>query len=131
MKHLDPTLCVLIFSAHTSTGTTFVYCFMGSLTTEQFLGYSDIVYESDWYKMPIDMQKLLQFVIIDAQRPHIFNGFGIIDSNLTTFVKVIHTCRQKSLFSKSYIRVRSTDHENGHHLLHDVQEAHGLEEKMQ
>lgn len=88
MKHFDPNILVLIIGANTSTGTTFVYCYIGSLTTEIFFLYGDISYESDWYKLPIEQQKLLQLIIADAQRPQIFHGFGIIESNLTTFIKV-------------------------------------------
>lgn len=91
MKHLDSNILVLIFGVISGTGTTFLYCLIGSWTTEQFLLYGDRSYESEWYKLPIDQQKLMQIIIIDAQRPHVFSGFGIIDLNLMTYIKVRNT----------------------------------------
>lgn len=88
---MDPSILVLIFGASSGTGTTFLYCLIGSWTTEQFLLFGDRSYESEWYKMPIDLQKIVQLMIIDAQQPLVFNGFGIIDLSLMTFIKVHNT----------------------------------------
>lgn len=66
----------------------FLYCFVGSLTTDQFHRFGDISYEFEWYQLPIDLQKYLTLIIADAQRPQVFTGFNIIDSSLMTFTKV-------------------------------------------
>lgn len=77
-------LCIL-----SSTGTVFLYCYTGSLTTDQFLRYGDIAYESDWFLMPIEMQTYLILIIADAQRPLEFHGMRIINLNLATFASVM------------------------------------------
>lgn len=72
-----------------SVGVVYVYCFVGSLITDQFLRFGDIAYESEWMKMPTGLQKFIQMMIADAQRPLIFNGLNIVDLNLNAFTKVI------------------------------------------
>lgn len=81
-------LLPLIIACTMSIGTVFLYCFFGSLTTDQFLRYAHISYESEWYTLPIELQKFIQLIIADAQRPRIFQGFKIIDLNLLAFTKV-------------------------------------------
>lgn len=88
MKHLDLNFFVLCIGANTSIGTIFLYCFVGSLTTEQSLRFVDISYESQWYKLSMDQQKIIHILMVNAQRPLIFSGFQIIELNLITFIKV-------------------------------------------
>lgn len=71
-----------------STGVVFIYCYVGTFTTEQFLLYADITYESKWYKFPVPLQKLLTILLAYSQRPRYFNGYGLIDLTLVTFTTV-------------------------------------------
>lgn len=64
-------------------------CYVGSYTTENFLRFGDASYESMWYKLPTDLQKYVILIIAEAQRPRVFNGFGVIDLNLMAATKVI------------------------------------------
>lgn len=88
MRRLDLSALSLIIASTLSIGTVFLYCFIASLTTEQFSCYGDIAYESEWYKFPIKLQKCIHIIIADAQRPHVFYGFKILDLNLWAFTKV-------------------------------------------
>lgn len=54
----------------------------------QFHRYGDISYEAQWIKMPIELQKFVQIVIADAQRPLKFTGLNLVDLNLTAFTTV-------------------------------------------
>lgn len=87
--NLDLTVVVSILGLQMSTGTVLLYCYVGSLTTSQFLRFGDISYESDWIKMPIAMRRFILLLIADAQRPIIFKGLSLIDLNLMTFTTVI------------------------------------------
>lgn len=71
-----------------STSIVFMYCYVGSLTTQQFLRYSVVWYEIPWYKLPIDLQKFIPLIIANTQQPLIFQGFAIIKLNLAAFTKV-------------------------------------------
>lgn len=88
-KRLDLNVIVLLFGVQCGTGTVFLYCYIGSLTTEQFFRYGNKTYESLWYKMPMEQRKYMKFMIANAQRPHVFHGFGIIDLNLMAFTAVM------------------------------------------
>lgn len=81
---------IALISIVTSAGNIFLYCYVGTLTTVQFLRFSDVVYESIWYKFPVKLQKYLRLIIADAHRPRAFDGFGIMDLNLVAFAKVFY-----------------------------------------
>lgn len=66
------------------------------MTTNEFLRYGDIAYQSEWIKMPNKLQKFIPLIIADAQRPLIFEGLNIIVLNLMTFTKV-NTCRTSQI----------------------------------
>lgn len=86
--HLDLNFLIMVFAATSGIATVFLYCYIGSLVTDHFQSYGDIPYEIQWYKLPIDLQKFLQLIIFDAQRPHIFHGLHIIDLNMMAFTQV-------------------------------------------
>lgn len=99
LKRMD--LSVIKFSVveFESNCIIFIYCSVGSLATDQFHRFGDISYEFEWYKLPIDLQKYFTLIIADAQRPRVFTGFNIIDSNLMMFTKVYfeHIAKRKSI----------------------------------
>lgn len=72
-----------------SSGNIFLYCYVGSITTDIFLQYADATYESLWYEFPENIQKYLRLIIADAQRRRIFKGIGIIELNLIVFAGVM------------------------------------------
>lgn len=90
---------IAVISILTSAGNIFLYCYVGSHTTTTFLRFSDIPYESLWYKFPVDLQKYLHLIIANAQRPRAFDGYAIMDLNLVTFVKVFFFFFSMNLFS--------------------------------
>lgn len=84
-------IIVLLICASTSTGCVFLFCTIGSFTTDNFSRIADASYESLWYHFPTDLRKYLLLIVADAQRPRMFEGLGVIDLNLMTFTKVIQT----------------------------------------
>lgn len=80
---------VLLFGIPLSTGIVLLFCYIGSMTSISFLGFGDTSYESNWLKMPINLQRFIQLIIADAQRPLIFTGMGLVDLNLRAFAKVM------------------------------------------
>lgn len=110
-----------------STGVVFIYCFMGTFTTDQFLLYADISYESSWYKFPVKLQRYYVLILADSQRPRSFDGWGLIELTLVTFTKVLQIIRliERNL-STYHTHISFSDYENGHELLLDVQEFRGI-----
>lgn len=118
-KNLDLNIVVVVLSLQMSTGTVFLYCYAGSLTTSQFLRYGNISYESDWVEMPIELRKFIQILIADAQRPLIFRGLNLVDLNLAAFTKVNLIQCNLSKNSDKLSFANQSGSENRSQLLHD------------
>lgn len=88
IKSLDFNICMMFLSVSLSSGTVFLYCWVGSFTTHNFSRFANASYDSLWYKLPIKLQKNLLPIIAAAQRPHIFHGFDLIDVNLEGLIQV-------------------------------------------
>lgn len=89
LESFDSNIFFLLMCASLSTGCVFFFCSVGSYTTDNFLRFADISYESLWYKLPVHLQKYLPLIIADAQRPRFFRGLGIVNLNLMAFTKVV------------------------------------------
>lgn len=85
---MDMGIMLVLLGIIICAGNVFLYCYVGSFTTENFLQYANVSYESPWYKIPINLQQYLRLIIADAQRPQIFDGLGIFELNLMLFTKV-------------------------------------------
>lgn len=55
--------------------------------TDDFLRYSDCVYESSWYELPSKFQSQLILIIGNSHRPVEFSGYGMLTLSLMTFTK--------------------------------------------
>lgn len=86
---MDIRIFIVLLSMVVNAGNVFLCCFVGSATKEIFWRYGDISYGSVWYQFPIRLQKYVLLIIVDAQRPRVFSGLGIIELNLIAFGKVL------------------------------------------
>lgn len=50
---------------------------------------ADSLWENKWYEWSIESQKYIVTMMINAQRPIYYHGFGVALLNLETFTKVI------------------------------------------
>lgn len=67
---------------------TFFYCYFADGLTADLLEVGDIFFESMWYELPKQEQKLLISPIQCAQRIFRMKGYGIVDCSLEMFTKV-------------------------------------------
>lgn len=65
-----------------------VYCYFGKLATESYEKMTDCLYECDWQKLPIDLQKYIVLMIQNTQLLQFYHGFGVFILNLETFTRV-------------------------------------------
>lgn len=90
----NPHFDILILIAISLMGlmNIFLYCYFGKLATESFEDMCNCLYEFKWHKLPVKQQKYIIPMMVTAQRPLYYHGFGIIILNLETFcnVKKIH-----------------------------------------
>ena len=75
---------------------TFVYCDSGEKISGGFEAVHDAIEECDWYRFPIEMQKMLLTIMI-ADELVVVNGFANVVLNRESFKKVcVDICPEKS-----------------------------------
>lgn len=72
-------------------GITFLYFYLADWLTTDLLDIGDIFYESVWYQLPAQQQKLLGLPIQRAQRVMRLTGLGLFECSLPVFAGVIFT----------------------------------------
>lgn len=75
--------CVIV-----SGSNLFLYCHFGSRSTQTSLAYANLIYDSEWFQLPTELQKFIIVMIANAQRPLFYHGFGVARLNLDTFCSV-------------------------------------------
>lgn len=69
----------------------------------QFYRFNDALLQSNWYRFPIDTQKMLLIVVANAQQPIIIQGFGNIACTREVFKKVNQATTFNGCFHSSNI----------------------------
>lgn len=64
------------------------FCKFGSETPDIIQSIGDSAYCSDWYKLSILQQKYVQMIIRSSHTPKKISGYGLIDCNFVTYVRV-------------------------------------------
>ncbi|XP_031624982.1 odorant receptor 63a-like [Contarinia nasturtii] len=67
----------------------FCFCYNGQITSECFGRLSDCFYHNNWPNAPIELQKYIKIMIMNAQTPIYYQGCGIVVMNLETFRKTL------------------------------------------
>lgn len=80
---------VLAACVAVSGSNLFLYCYFGSRSTQTSYAYADALYKSEWFHLPMELQKFTIVMIANAQRPLFYHGFGVARLNLDTFCSVI------------------------------------------
>lgn len=81
----------MVFSITLSEYNIFLYCFYGKKTTNNYLAYADLLYESNWINLPNNLQCLYKLMIAYGQIPLSYHAGNIVKLNLETFLKVYST----------------------------------------
>lgn len=61
------------------------------IVTDNALKYADIIFDSDWHKIPNELQKYYIIMIGETQRPIYLDGYGLIRVSLEAFSRVRHS----------------------------------------
>ncbi|XP_055304930.1 uncharacterized protein LOC129569791 [Sitodiplosis mosellana] len=67
----------------------FLFCHFGGEITQQFDDIGNAVYQLEWYRLPLDMQKDLQIVIALAQERIYMRGYGDTRTTHSVFKKIL------------------------------------------
>lgn len=88
LQHPDFELVVLFVAIIVGVSNMFLYCFFGKLSTDSFMKMCQCLFESNWFKIQVDLQKYFILMIADAQKPLYYHGFHMAILNLETFAAV-------------------------------------------
>lgn len=69
-----------------------LYCFLRKTATESYSKNAECLYDFNWTRLPLDLQKYLIIMIQNGQVELLYHGFNIIHLNLVTFsnVRIFH-----------------------------------------
>lgn len=88
MKHLDFELYMLLVSVAAAISSLFAYCYFGKIATNSYDQMAECLYDCNWHELDLQHQKYILVMMMNAQRPIYYNGFGVADLNLETFTTV-------------------------------------------
>lgn len=88
LQHMNVNMTIVVHAFFAISMTPFLYCYFGKSATDSYAKMADRLFESDWQKLPIELQKYLILMIANMQRPLYYHGFGIAALDLETFIKV-------------------------------------------
>lgn len=66
----------------------FWYCEYGERICSRFDEINDVIHQTDWYLLPVKMQKMIPTILIAAQRPVLLMGFGNVACTRENYKKV-------------------------------------------
>lgn len=66
-----------------------IYCYLSEWITSDLLEVGDIFYNSKWYRLPFEEQRLVALPIERAQRVFRLRGLGLFDCSLAVFYSVM------------------------------------------
>ncbi|XP_031621072.1 putative odorant receptor 83c [Contarinia nasturtii] len=89
LKHIDFRILFLLLAFSISLLTLFLYCFFGKLANESYDKMCGCLYRSNWYELPVELQKCFILMIGNAKRPMFYRGFSVARLDLETFSKII------------------------------------------
>ncbi|CAH0398513.1 unnamed protein product [Chilo suppressalis] len=75
----------------------FLYCYQGSMLSEESIAIADAAYECPWYVMPVPLRRSLLIMMTRTRRVAKFTAEGLTTLSLSCFMGVIKT--SYSMFS--------------------------------
>lgn len=81
-------IVVVILDTVCVVGLVFFTCEIGQRFSSKFNDISDAINEFKWYSFPLELQRVLPLIILDAQQPVAIKCFGSMMCERDTFKKV-------------------------------------------
>lgn len=88
MKHPNQQVFTLMYVILVAIAELYFYCSAGQMATDASLKFAHSMFEINWFKFPVNVQKILIPMIAYAQQPVYYHGFGVVYLNLSTFLAV-------------------------------------------
>lgn len=88
LKHMDLFVIWILTATFSFMSSLFLYCYFGKRSTESFEEMANCLYESNWTKLPVALQRYYILMIANMQKPLCYHGFLIKSLDLGTFIRV-------------------------------------------
>lgn len=82
-----------------SSALTFIPCELSERVSYAFNEINDLIWTIDWHKFPVEMQKMIPIILIEAQSPVSLKCFGSISCNRDLFKRVRITTLNRFIFT--------------------------------
>lgn len=69
----------------------YISCFYAQMVTSRSFEIADAAYNSLWYRLPIEQQKMIAMTIRLAQKPVYLKGYTMFTCSMDTFLTVCFT----------------------------------------
>lgn len=119
LRHIDFNVAFLVMVSLFKFLNLSVFCLYGKLATDSFEQMEDLLYESNWYELPVGLQKHVIIMIGNMQRPICYHGFGKINLDLDTLCNARHFIQ--NFFNLNFQMISFTVAPSSSYLLHHVQ----------
>lgn len=80
--------CNAVLGTTLTLSSTYLYCYFSENVTYNLASIGQSFYQSDWYRLPPEQQKLAILSIQRAQREFRMTGLGLVDCSLRIFSSV-------------------------------------------
>lgn len=84
-----------------SVSCMYVYSYFATKTVSEIQSIGDKMYETQWNRYPSEFRMFVQLTISRSQRPLHFSGFGLINCDMVTFLKVKTKTKHLTILSFS------------------------------
>lgn len=88
-----------VFNIFCVFGSVFLACEIGQRFTDLFEDITDLLGRLNWYLFPMNVQRLLPTILVNAQEPVVIGCFGIINGSRVQCQKVQLWPDKFSIFS--------------------------------
>lgn len=86
--NMDIEMVMTIFAAMVAVLSILPYCYYASRIVLKIQHTANAAFESNWYALPVDLQKNMKHIIAFAQVTRTVNGYGLFNCDLEGFMKV-------------------------------------------
>lgn len=90
-------LITMIGLASMGVSTVYPCCYFASRATAKLDQMAEVVYISNWYSLPLELQKYVPLMVAFGQRDHAFRGVHVITCSLASFLQVTQSTLTQSM----------------------------------
>lgn len=88
LQNISFEVVINLFSLLLELLLNYFSCAYAHSVTSHAVEIAEVAYMSNWYRLSMEQQKIVQFIIIRAQKPFYLKGYKIFICSMETFLAV-------------------------------------------